>query len=57
MGQVAQTVDVGSVHVALGNNISFGGKVNVGCHFDCVLLNPTLVIDGKKILENGELQV
>ncbi len=48
---------VGTVHVALGNNVSFGGKVNVGCHFDCILLNPTLVIDGKKILENGELQV
>lgn len=48
---------MGTVHVALGNNISFSGKVNVGCHFDCVLLKPTLVIDGKKILENGELQV
>ncbi|MBN2029779.1 aminopeptidase [bacterium] len=48
---------VGTVHVALGNNISFGGKVNVDCHFDCILLKPTLIIDGKKILENGELQV
>lgn len=48
---------LGTVHVGLGNNISFGGKVNVGCHFDGVLLSPTLVIDGKSILENGELQV
>ncbi len=48
---------LGTVHVALGNNISFGGKVAVGCHFDGVLLNPTLVIDGKTILKNGELQV
>ena len=48
---------LGTVHVALGNNVSFGGKVSVGCHFDGVLLTPTLVIDGKTILENGTLQV
>jgi len=48
---------LGTVHIGLGNNVSFGGKVSVGCHFDGVLRNPTLVIDGKKILENGELQV
>jgi leucyl aminopeptidase (aminopeptidase T) len=48
---------LGTVHVGLGNNVSFGGKVAVGCHFDGVLLNPTLVIDGKTIIEDGELQV
>jgi leucyl aminopeptidase (aminopeptidase T) len=47
----------GTVHIGLGNNISFGGKVSVPCHFDCVLMKPTLVIDGKSILEAGELQV
>ena len=47
----------GTVHIGLGNNISFGGKVSVSCHFDCVLMKPTLVIDGKSILEKGELQV
>ena len=48
---------LGNVHVALGNNISFGGKISVRCHYDAVLLKPTLVIDGKTIVENGELQV
>jgi leucyl aminopeptidase (aminopeptidase T) len=48
---------LGTVHIGLGNNISFGGKVSVGCHFDGVLLKPTLTIDGKTILEDGELQV
>jgi len=43
--------------VGLGNNVSFGGKVSVGCHFDGVLLSPSMTIDGKTILENGELQV
>ena len=47
----------GTVHVALGNNLSFDGKIDAGCHFDAVLLKPTLVIDGKAILDNGQLQV
>ena len=47
----------GLVHVALGNNVSFDGKNNVPCHFDGVLLKPTLVIDGIKIVANGVLQV
>ncbi len=48
---------LGTAHVALGNNISFGGKVSVACHFDGVILNPTMVIDGKTILEKGVYQV
>jgi leucyl aminopeptidase (aminopeptidase T) len=48
---------LGTVHVALGNNISFDGKIDINCHFDGVLLNPTLIIDRKTILENGVLQV
>lgn len=48
---------LGTLHVALGNNISFGGKCSVGCHFDGILLKPTFVIDGKTILEEGILQV
>jgi leucyl aminopeptidase (aminopeptidase T) len=48
---------LGTAHVALGNNLSFDGKVSAHCHLDGILLKPTLVIDGKKILENGVLQV
>jgi leucyl aminopeptidase (aminopeptidase T) len=48
---------LGMVHIALGNNISFGGKNSVRCHYDSVLLKPTLEIDGKTIIDNGELQV
>lgn len=48
---------LGTVHIALGNNVSFDGKVNVPCHFDAVLLHPTLDIDGNTILKNGEVLV
>ncbi|HHS12766.1 MAG TPA: aminopeptidase [bacterium] len=48
---------LGTVHVGLGNNCSFGGKVSVNCHFDAVLLHPTMIIDGTAILKDGILQV
>ena len=48
---------LGTMHIGFGNNVSFGGKVVVKCHFDGVIQKPTLVIDGKTILEEGELQV
>ncbi|HDQ45249.1 MAG TPA: aminopeptidase [bacterium] len=47
----------GTVHVALGNNVSFDGKVRVPCHFDAVLLNPTLLIDGNPIIRDGVILV
>ncbi len=47
----------GTVHLALGNNLSFDGKNDVPCHFDCVLRKPTLTIDGITIVSNGALQV
>ena len=48
---------LGTVHVAFGNNVSFGGKVSVKCHFDSILLKPTLLIDGQTILDNGTMCV
>jgi leucyl aminopeptidase (aminopeptidase T) len=46
---------MGTVHIALGNNLSMGGTVAVGIHVDGVILNPTVHIDGKLILEKGKL--
>lgn len=43
----------GTVHVALGNNASYGGKVTVGIHLDGIIKNPTLTADGEVIIENG----
>lgn len=43
----------GTVHVALGNNTGFGGTVDVPVHLDGILIRPTLVIDGKTIIEAG----
>ncbi len=44
---------MGTMHIGLGNNISFGGNNSVECHFDGILLDPSLKIDGKDILKHG----
>jgi 2,5-dihydroxypyridine 5,6-dioxygenase len=37
---------VGGAHVALGNNVAYGGKVDARSHIDCALLEATLSLDG-----------
>lgn len=41
-------------HVAFGNNMSYGGIVDVPVHEDGVILQPTLQIDDKIILKAGK---
>jgi aminopeptidase len=48
---------MGTVHMALGDNQSMGGKVSVPSHLDGILLKPSLWIDDKKIMENGQLML
>lgn len=57
-GEVLEDEKVlGTVHVALGNNIGFGGTCDVPVHLDGIMLRPTLVIDDKVIIRDGVLQV
>jgi leucyl aminopeptidase (aminopeptidase T) len=46
---------IGTVHMAIGDNRSMGGRVAVPLHLDAVMLRPTLTLDGKLILKNGKL--
>lgn len=48
---------LGTIHVAFGSNDTFGGKVNAGVHLDAVVLNPTVYVDGKLILDEGKLKL
>ena len=45
---------LGTVHLALGNDLTYGGKNNVPIHLDGVMNSPTIYIDGKKIIEKGK---
>ena len=44
---------LGTVHVALGNNASMGGSVDVPFHVDGIILSPTLTLDGEPLLAGG----
>jgi aminopeptidase len=48
---------LGTIHIAFGNNINMGGSIKAHSHFDCVVLNPTVHCDGKKIMDEGELLI
>lgn len=44
----------GTVHIAIGSNASMGGKVQADIHQDFVLDRPTLILDGKAVIRDGE---
>lgn len=46
---------LGTAHIALGNNITMGGSVNVPIHLDGVIKKPTIYFDEKLIMKNGKL--
>jgi len=48
---------LGTIHLALGNNVSMGGTVNVGFHVDGIITKPTLRIDDFLLLDNGKMQI
>jgi leucyl aminopeptidase (aminopeptidase T) len=48
---------MGTAHIALGNNKSFGGKIDIPIHLDGIFYKPTIVVDGKKIMDNGKLMI
>ncbi len=48
---------LGTAHVAFGASAAIGGKVQVPVHLDCVVLEPTIEVDGATLVEAGELTV
>ncbi|HEX78291.1 MAG TPA: hypothetical protein G4O03_07820 [Dehalococcoidia bacterium] len=47
----------GSIHVALGTNAYMGGRVVAAGHYDMVVMNPTLELDGEAVIHQGELKL
>jgi leucyl aminopeptidase (aminopeptidase T) len=48
---------LGTAHVAFGASAAIGGTVQVPVHLDCVLLKPTVEIDGGVVVQAGALAV
>jgi leucyl aminopeptidase (aminopeptidase T) len=46
---------LGSAHVAFGASAAIGGTVQVPVHLDCVVMKPTVEIDGAAVVRTGEL--
>jgi leucyl aminopeptidase (aminopeptidase T) len=46
---------LGTAHVAFGASAAIGGRIQVPVHLDCVILRPTVSVDGEEIVRDGEL--
>jgi leucyl aminopeptidase (aminopeptidase T) len=48
---------LGTCHIAFGASAGIGGTVQVPVHLDCVVMKPTLELDGEAIVREGELLI
>jgi leucyl aminopeptidase (aminopeptidase T) len=46
-----------TLHIGIGTNITLGGNVKASCHYDLLMWNPTVSIDGVVVVEQGELRI
>ena len=46
---------LGTIHVAFGNNLGFGGNNNARIHLDAVLKKPSVWFDNTIVIKNGRL--
>lgn len=46
-----------TAHVAIGDNSAFGGKIEVESHLDGIINQPTLKVDDRVIMKEGEFKI
>lgn len=47
----------GSVHIGIGSNITLGGNIKAAIHYDLLMWGATIELDGKAILDRGDLRI
>jgi leucyl aminopeptidase (aminopeptidase T) len=47
----------GTVHLGIGTSASLGGHTQSSLHFDGMMYKPTLTLDGRAVLEDGEVVI
>jgi leucyl aminopeptidase (aminopeptidase T) len=47
----------GTCHVAFGASAGIGGTVQVPVHLDCIVMKPTVELDGEAVVRQGELLI
>jgi len=48
---------MGTIHIAVGDNMGFGGKVKVPLHLDGVVKSPDVYLDGELIMKKGNFTI
>lgn len=46
---------LGSIHIALGDNMTLGGHLPSSIHMDGIMGSPSLWIDNKQLIDNGKI--
>lgn len=46
----------GTAHIALGENSAFGGLIKAPIHYDLIMNNPTINVDGKTLITKGKFE-
>jgi leucyl aminopeptidase (aminopeptidase T) len=58
IGEVIEDEKIlGTCHVAFGASAGIGGTIQVPVHLDCVVMKPTVELDGEAIVREGELLI
>lgn len=47
----------GTVHIAFGDNSTFGGNTRAGVHIDGIILDPDLYLDGRLVVSQGKVLI
>ncbi|MDA8020736.1 MAG: aminopeptidase [Thermoanaerobaculia bacterium] len=47
----------GNVHVAIGDNVFYGGDVRCAVHMDMVIYRPTVSFDGRAVVDEGRVLI
>ncbi|MBW2149957.1 MAG: aminopeptidase, partial [Deltaproteobacteria bacterium] len=48
---------IGTVHIAVGDNMTLGGRVRSNIHYDILFFDPTVQLDDETVVESGKLVI
>jgi len=46
---------VGTIHIGIGTSLTLGGDVVAPMHYDLIMFEPTIIVDGVVIQRNKDL--
>ncbi|MGF7006559.1 aminopeptidase [Aminobacter sp. BE322] len=44
-------------HIGVGTSITLGGTVKAACHYDFIMHNPTITVDGRTVMRAGVMEI